>query len=483
MTDVPSSSAYSLRNVPQATIPSLATLCARKFASHFIELRSNERLWERLSPQLKALPDALVPKVFSMLRLSCPTYLKHEFIVTYMLRGPSVSLTDALPGVNNRTIQDIPRINPALHELHLTDLGSKITDATFASTLRQLKNLRVLNLRGCSKVSTKAISALIISCTALKTVNLNYTTVNPASVAQLIMACPDLEVLKLAGIPNWTDATFANFLHGMLPGHQLVKLRTIKIRQTLLGDGSINALVNLCPNLNNLDASFTLLKRPTSLINQLSVPPLNKLSLTSTSISSHDLGVILPNLQSLRTLSLGALGISHGSQASINNTSAMTMDDNMLTMITSALMHLPYLEDVSLVGNSKLGITAKKDTALADFISRIGRKCKRLNLAGIPSLHSADLAGLLTNTGCQEEPSLEVFNLNNTGVDDEAGIYISSCIHLRSLYVAGTRFTRSGLFPILDVCPSLKNLDLTSCRGINVVDRRRFFEIWQEHLR
>jgi hypothetical protein len=64
---------------------------------------------------------------------------------------------------------------------------------------------------------------------------------------------------------------------------------------------------------------------------------------------------------------------------------------------------------------------------------------------------------------------------------------------LRCLEVAGTRFTSSlllgltmydidrqageGLFQILDACPNLEKLDLTSCRGINVSDRRRFFEV------
>ena len=34
-----------------------------------------------------------------------------------------------------------------------------------------------------------------------------------------------------------------------------------------------------------------------------------------------------------------------------------------------------------------------------------------------------------------------------------------------------------GLFSILEACSKLERLDLTSCRGIRVVDRRRFFEV------
>jgi len=39
------------------------------------------------------------------------------------------------------------------------------------------------------------------------------------------------------------------------------------------------------------------------------------------------------------------------------------------------------------------------------------------------------------------------------------------------------RVPGAGLFPIIDACAQLEKLDLTSCRGVKVVDRRRFFEV------
>ena len=38
-------------------------------------------------------------------------------------------------------------------------------------------------------------------------------------------------------------------------------------------------------------------------------------------------------------------------------------------------------------------------------------------------------------------------------------------------------YADDGLFTIIDSCPNLVKLDLTSCRGIRVGDRRRFFEV------
>ena len=36
------------------------------------------------------------------------------------------------------------------------------------------------------------------------------------------------------------------------------------------------------------------------------------------------------------------------------------------------------------------------------------------------------------------------------------------------------------LFRILDGCPLLSRIDLTTCRGINVRNRRRVFDVWAE---
>ena len=62
--------------------------------------------------------------------------------------------------------------------------------------------------RGCSKVGPKTIAAAAKSCPLLTVVNLSYTSVTPASLVLLVVACPYLEVLKLAGIPNWVSHPF-----------------------------------------------------------------------------------------------------------------------------------------------------------------------------------------------------------------------------------------------------------------------------------
>ncbi|KAH7883760.1 hypothetical protein F5I97DRAFT_1895343 [Phlebopus sp. FC_14] len=477
---IPSASALSIRVLPLiGSVPSLSSLSARRFVASLPILASDERLWVYTRRWLKLLPDALVPKLFAMLRSTHPTLLSHGFIVTCFLRGPSLTLSDDLPGVQRATLASITK-NGALRELRLTGFA-KFADTVFASLISSLTQLRVVVLRGCSKVGTKTAEALADSCPSLSVVNLNYTAVPPLSLLKLLLSCSSLEVLKVAGISNWTDATFAKLLSGLSQHHNVVlsNLHTLKLRQLSLSESSIYPFISRCPHLRRLDLSFTHIRRPPS-PDTTSLLSVEKLSLTSTMISSVDVISMISALSDLRTLSLGALGGGQGSSVSISNTSAMTMTDEALRTLTNELEKHGHLEKISLVGNSKLGFTSRGGGALADFVRRVGRKLRHLNLSGLPFLRSQDLSGLMSEIDDGGAPALVELILNHTGVDDEAAPYLSCCLSLAMLELAGTKITSDGLIPVIDACPKLEKLDLTSCRGIIVADRRRFFEVFHQ---
>ncbi|KIJ68247.1 hypothetical protein HYDPIDRAFT_124518 [Hydnomerulius pinastri MD-312] len=470
---VPSASALSVRVLSSiGTVPSLSSLAARSFVAHLRKLADNERSWDYTKWWLKRLPDALVPKLFSMLRSASPTILTHGFIALYFLRGPSLTLSSDLPGVQRQTILSITK-NSTLRELHLSGFD-KFADTVFASLLPSLPELRVVVLRGCSKVGARTAEAMADSCRSLTTVNLNYTAVPPVSLVKLLTSCSDLEVLKVAGIQNWANASFAKLLAGLANEQDFVlrNMKNVKLRQLGLSEASVYPFISRCPNLKRLDVSFTHVHRPPS-SGGISTPSLEKLSLTSTMVSSTDVVSLIAALPELQTLSLGALGGGQGSSSSIGNTSAMTMTDETLRGLTNAMEGFLRLEKISLVGNTKLGLTSRGDGALADFIRRY------LNLSGVPHLRSQDLAGLLSETAGEASPQLEELILNHTGIDDEAAPFLSCCSSLVTLELACTKLTSAGVFPIIDACPKLEKLDLTSCRGIKVADRRRFFEVWE----
>ena len=115
-------------------------------------------------------------------------------------------------------------------------------------------------------------------------------------------------------------------------------------------------------------------------------------------------------------------------------------------------------------------------------------------MATVSYLRSSDLNGLVPDAVEDGPPKLRELILNNTNMDDDAAPFISSCAELHTLELASTKITSmptisstssklietciaTGLFPIIDACNKLEQLNLTSCRGIGVVDRRRIFEV------
>ncbi|KAJ3813673.1 RNI-like protein [Lentinula aff. lateritia] len=463
----------SSRTLPLTTVPTLVTFCNWRFVSCFKRLREDNSLWEaRISHQLKLLPDSVLPRLFTLLKKSHPGFLPHEIIVTYFLRGPNLSLSsDSLPGANRGTVLAIPRLNSQVRELDLSGF-SKLGDDVFAKVVTQLHSLRSLVLRNCTKVGPKTITAIAKSCPETRSLNLSETSVSPAAIAELLVAHgKQLEVLKIAGLQRWTDATFMAQLHPYLIEQQvsMPKLRTLKLRGLQLADSSIDFLVSLSPNLSRLDISFTATKRPIlftsrrdlfSVCAHLSAPPLEKLSLTSTPVAISDLLQTIASFSNLQTLSLGALGAA----GLMGVASATTLNDATLPKLTSVLQSFPNLRSVNLVSNTRLS-----KASLFDFIQRY------LNLAGITTMRSDALAALLPMDGTH--PALETLVLNNTSIGDDSGAYIACCCDLVRLEVEGTKFTSEGLFPIIDACSKLQVLNLTSCRGVRIADRRRFFEV------
>ncbi|KAI6136788.1 hypothetical protein F5141DRAFT_1076651 [Pisolithus sp. B1] len=474
---IPSASALSVRTLAsRGPIPTLTTLAARRFVENIRTLSSDERLWRYVRVWLKRLPDIVVPKLFIMLQRSCPNLLSHGFITLYFLRGPSVALSSALPGVLKQTIVSVTR-NDTLHELCLLGFD-KYPDSFFASLVSSLPQLRILVLRGCTKVSVRTAKA-VASRRFLAKVNFNYTGVTPASLGDILNSCSSLEVLKVAGISSWTDATFAKLLDCLSEANAVfTNLRNLKLRQLSLSDASVQPFLARCPNLKRLDVSFTHVRR--SPFGTNSIPALEKLTLTSINMPPMDIVTLIASLPHLQTLALGALGGGgQGSFVAVGNISAMSMTDEALALLTDRLVVLKDLEKVNLAGNSKLGLTSRGNGALADFVRKVGRRLKQLNLSGLQNLKSGDMCGLMGETS-EDPPRLEELSLNHTGVDDEAAPYLSRCSSLVSLRLAGTKITSAGLFPIIDACPKLEQVDLTSCRGIKIADRRRFFDVWEE---
>ncbi|KAI0321695.1 hypothetical protein OF83DRAFT_1050847 [Amylostereum chailletii] len=476
----PTSLAYARRRV--TTVQPLTTICAQIFVWNFAKLSSDRHSWvpnDQWGPTsewLKVLPDKMLPPIFTMLRSSCPHLLTADLVRDYFLRGNVMTLSSSLGGGRIKgAVSALPTMGSGLVSLTLIGFD-KIQDSGFSHVVSRLPSLQALKLSGCTKAGPKTIEALVKHCRAVSAVNLNYTSVTPVTLAPLFLARKsDLQVLKFAGIPSWTDSTFNKLLTILSSENDflLPALQSLKLRQTALSDVSLTGILSFCPNLRRLDISFTAVKHLSAPV-IASFAQLEKLSLTSTHVSGDDLCSILLGTSHLSTLAIGALGGSRGQSSAMGNDTALTMTDDTLDALTDILSGNTHIRNINLVGNSKLG---RRKDALPRFIGTVGRRLKSLNMVGITSLHSSDLSTLVSDGAFDEHPSLEVLSLSRTGVDDDAAPYIATCTALQTLEVGSTRFTSEGLFSIIDECPKLSNIDITSCRGIGVVARRRFFEV------
>ncbi|KAH9004405.1 hypothetical protein EDB86DRAFT_3072718 [Lactarius hatsudake] len=472
--NLPSATAFSTRTVKDNRVVPLTVVCARVFAASLPRLSKDPRQWEPskkwrgVAAGLKKLPDSIVQTLFTMLSSSCPHLLSHDLVKEYFLRGRSITLTSGVGGerspISKYTVGVVASMGPGLVRLHLIGFD-KMTDQSFAAVISKHPSLEDISLCGCILVGPKTVKAVADACPSLMSVNFNYTSVTPLSLVPLLRKCRErLEVLKVAGISSWTDTAVAK-LHTELMtdgSFSLPTLRTLKLRQTSLSDTSVNALVPAGA------------KPPTRrhLIHG------QKLTITSTDVSPDDLLPVLSVASQLRTLNVGALGGSHGKRHAFGNVSTMTLRDEHLRSLTAILSQNTVIENVSLVGNTKL---ARDGESIAEFIHLVGRRLKKLNLSGLSFLRSQDLLHLAPGDPEEAACSLQELLLNSTSIDDDAATYISCCPSLDTLGVAGTRLSSEGLFSIVDACPKLSTLDLTRCRGVSVADRRRFFEAWQEH--
>ncbi|KAG9128003.1 hypothetical protein FRC07_006363 [Ceratobasidium sp. 392] len=488
-----SSTGVSTRPAPVAskTFPTLASLAINAFATNFRRLfvpedRAKPEYGREVRESILGLPDTLIPKVLASLRSHCPTYLNGDVLMLYFLRGRDICLSDELPGATTKVIHAIAARPDSglIISLELSGL-EKINDQVFQSVLSNLSGLEKLIL---SKAGPLALAAAASTCLQLRVLNMNYTVATPQSIMSVLLACSQLEVLKIAGIPKLIAGCIAALIKSHVSEHPedeertFSSLRTLKVRLTALSDADFAAFLPLCPNLTTLDMSFTPIKHVSAdLGTKYPAPKLTKLNLTSTSIPGNELVQVLNHLPMLEKLHLGALGesVPITSKGVGMGTGAGTITDALLWDITDALARCENLKHVHLVGNMKIGATTGANRAALDFLRRVGRKCEVLNFENVPSLRSADLEGLLPNSLDDLPSPIRSLNLARTNVNDEAAIYIAACNQLEVLNVSGTRIGRDGLFTILDSCLNLHELDLTGCRGVSVLDRRRFFEVWE----
>lgn len=487
-TSATTASVYSIRKVGANTVPSLPTVCLKSFVNDLIH-QTSEKNNAKTIFRLKRLPEHLLSKVWSLLVSSWPQHITHAFIMAVFLRGSSIHFPSTLTGVRANTIQELSRMRESLVDLRIT--GFTFKDKVFATALARLLYLQHLNLRGCRNVSSLTCKVIAGTHKDLLYLNLGETNPTAADIKSIITSCEEIEVLKLSSLEAVTDLALTR-LADELPIDEadnssgpLRRLRSLKLRHTAITGTTVASMLGRLPLLERLDVSFVPLA---NIPLDITAPLTNmvKLSLSSTPIEARRLLPVLelmPNLQILNIGSLGsyartAAGFTIGGKQSTSVTGMRTLNDATLYAMTDILQRMSNLESISLAGNSYLGLG--KEGAIRHFLRNVGRRLKRLNLSWIPNLRSDDLDGLIQEEGDAQPCSLVKLILTGCNIDDQAAVNIAACPELAFLDLENTKISEDALFDIIDACPKLEWLNLTSCRRVNVQHRRRFFERWKE---
>ncbi|GAA5987423.1 hypothetical protein JCM11641_002286 [Rhodosporidiobolus odoratus] len=395
-------------------------------------------------------------------------------------------------------ISRIPQCTALAHLDLAFQTGLK--DAALAKVLGLLPSLEQVNLKGSTKVGDAALVALSKATEErLKSVNLSLTAVSVKGLTSLLARCSHLEVLKLASVAQLneknmnkllTDATDAAIGWRHLP---LSRLRTLKLRSTDLTDSSIGRLLTLCGlTLERLDISYTHLRSldfVSSALHALPAWRLTKLVASGLPLSPATLEGFFKPLSERPPEERRRFAVLKLASIPASSTKAPGLTDAVLTRLMPYLEQLEGLESVSFFQNWGLG---KSMEPLRTFVETIGRRCYHLDLTlPVESYHLEGLLPPLFATEEEEDPTsasgrshelprLRSLILDSSRITDTAADAVAACTELRALHVAETRISTKFLSTVLTSCPHLAALNLTSCRGVPVTQRRTFFEAWEK---
>ncbi|XP_004301832.1 PREDICTED: F-box/LRR-repeat protein 20-like [Fragaria vesca subsp. vesca] len=130
-------------------------------------------------------------------KMCCLEYLKLSFW------GTTSRITD-IGGVGIAAIQ-------TLKDLTLNFLD--VSDLTMVTLAQNCRNLEILDIRGCQKVTGAGICAFC-SHKCLKSLNLDYLMINLSDVEQIVFGCPSLDSVLVDSRrrrdPTWNDELMQN---------------------------------------------------------------------------------------------------------------------------------------------------------------------------------------------------------------------------------------------------------------------------------
>ncbi|KAK3826933.1 MAG: hypothetical protein JOS17DRAFT_239469 [Linnemannia elongata] len=425
-------------------------------------------------------------------------------------------------GLSDKVVSDLVGACPNLTRLSLKGC-SKVGDLTLANLPEGSIEELNISFVGATACTVKGISGMLLRCRGLKVLKVaGLANVKDAVFMQLEknLALEKEQQQENSG----GGSTGGGSGDKEVESRPLSRLENLKISTTSLGDRGLKVVLALCGRtLRRLDISQTGVMRP-SLIGQYCVwndaeggregskekmmTRLEKLNLTRLTMSTPmELSTLLQQLpaKSLHTLLMGYIThsrsvFSDGIFEEMSSSDLEELEDegeasslpNQQSgeVIPASLRTRPkfFLRTLSLFGNHELGQSARDRDALRWHLNTLAPYLKRLEL-GYTGYDHQVLLGLIDpphrrrptaeEMTLQQGQGLDEYNdileelgMDATRINDEGAIVLSRLRGLSRLSMANTQISKDAVEIIVAGCPRLSSLDLTSCRGVPVVQRR-----------
>ena len=75
-----------------------------------------------------------------------------------------------------------------------------------------------------------------------------------------------------------------------------------------------------------------------------------------------------------------------------------------------------------------------------------------------------------------DPPRIQSLIIDGTRLTDTSATFLRRCTDLRLLHTADTKISTAFVLSVLETARLVSSLNLTSCRGVPVTQRRTFFE-------
>ncbi|WVQ73244.1 hypothetical protein IAR50_002812 [Cryptococcus sp. DSM 104548] len=398
-----------------------------------------------------------------------------------------------------------PKISARLFTSLILTNSPTSTDVGLAGLIHHLPSLEVINLKSCSLAGEKTVKSVVSRCPGVKRLNLKGTKVSEKDVADLLFTFgQQLEGFKVDNVIfSDIDHTFASepypfITHLCLPGdilnRPLSAARSNATRFTGMG------YPNPRPTPTTTTISWSTLHTSFPSLTHLSLPGLlvpngtqigtEGLSLVKFALGPRGPPVPIATIEPIIDLHHNTLKSIHLGNIYPQSNKPQVDFDGLADTIQSCggLETLRWQTDVhgknDLLSETNMSNYGHRlywglfETPVKEICSHLRRVT--LELPGqyrFPSAWSSDPLA-------QRFPlPLESFNIPSATLHDHGSLARLLCCYpkLRELDLSGTTIDDDDMKLILEHCPLVSRIDLTSCRGVNVRHRRNIFKAFEEN--